>query len=276
MVWVNRIIQCYLENMCLYIELFGKNVPMYGLMIMLGIVVANIIAGTVLVSKKLDCNDFIILEGYCLLGAFAGAKALYLIIPDSGIDWIKITQINYINQLMKGGFVFYGGLIGGLLAVLCAGQIHKINTKLYIRNFVFLIPLVHCFGRIGCFCAGCCYGIPYTGVGAVVFPEGSYAIAGISLFPVQLVEAGCLMCIAVIGGWMSLYKKWTYAFEAYLITYGIVRFVLEYFRYDNVRGIYYGLSISQWISVCMVVIGVLITCIRSRKLIRMENIANLH
>lgn len=72
--------------------------------------------------------------------------------------------------------------------VLLAGKIHKFNVKIYIRNFIFLIPFIHAFGRIGCFFAGCCFGIPYNGIGAVVFPENSYALPDVSLFPVQLVE----------------------------------------------------------------------------------------
>ena len=37
----------------------------------------------------------------------------------------------------------------------------------------------------------------------------------------------------------------------YLLSYAVIRFVLEYFRYDAERGVYFGLSTSQWISIVL-------------------------
>ena len=150
---------------------------------------------------------------------------------------------------MLSGFVFYGGLIFGLIFVFLAGKIHKIPAGIYVRKFIFLIPFMHSFGRVGCFMAGCCYGIPYDGIGAVVFPEGSYAIPGIKLFPVQLVESACLMIIAFAILYLQMKKQWYYTVETYLILYAILRFCLENLRYDAERGYYAGLSTSQWISI---------------------------
>lgn len=241
--------------MHLYIKLFGLSVPSYGLSIALGVVIANIIALFVLKKAKLDFNDFIILEAYCIMGAFLGAKLLYLIISYKNIDWKNITNALYFNQLMQSGFVFYGGLTGGLIFVFAAGKFHHINAELYIRNFIFLIPFIHCFGRIGCFFAGCCYGIPYDGPGAVVFPENSFAIPGVKLFPVQLVEALFLKVIAAIILYLQLKMKCFYTVEIYFLFYGILRFVLEFFRYDEIRGSFAGLSTSQWISVVLLLLA---------------------
>lgn len=119
--------------------------------------------------------------------------------------------------------MFYGGLIGGLLCVIGAGKIYKMDYMSYIRNFIFLIPLIHGFGRIGCFLAGCCYGKPYHGPGAVVFPEGSYAPAGIELFPVQLMEAAMLFLIFFVLLWLEIRKSWKYTIETYFVLYGITQ-----------------------------------------------------
>ena len=218
-------------NMHVYLHLFGLTIPSYGLLIASGVVIGNIIAFFVLKHEKLDFNDWMILEAYCILGGFLGAKLLYL------------------NALMLSGFVFYGGLIFGLIFVFLAGKIHKIPAGIYVRKFIFLIPFMHSFGRVGCFMAGCCYGIPYDGIGAVVFPEGSYAIPGIKLFPVQLVESACLMIIAFAILYLQIKKQWYYTVETYLILYAILRFCLENLRYDAERGYYAGLSTSQWISI---------------------------
>lgn len=239
--------------MKLYFDIFGFTLPSYGLMIVLGVVLSNLIALLVVKKNKHDSNDFIILEAYTFLGAFLGAKLLYILVAAKEIDWSRMLEVDYFNQIMQGGFVFYGGLIGGLLCVFLAGKVHKIPAMQYVRSYIFLIPFIHCFGRIGCFLAGCCYGKPYDGVGAVCYPAGSLASSGISLFPVQLVEAVCLFVIAICILIVQLKANWKYTIETYLVAYSVLRFVLEFFRYDEARGAFLGLSTSQWISIGMIV-----------------------
>lgn len=238
--------------MCLYIHFGSFSIPSYGLLIALGVIIANLAALFVLKKTQLDFNDFIILEAYCFLGAFIGSKLLYLIVSFQDIDWKKMTDPSYFNAFMQSGFVFYGGLILGLAFIFIAGKIHHINPAPYIRNFVFLIPLIHCFGRVGCFMAGCCYGIPYDGIGAVVFPENSFALPGVKLFPIQLVEAGLLIIISAVLFLLQLKKNFYYTIEFYLISYGITRFILEYFRYDEIRGSLGILTTSQWLSIFLI------------------------
>lgn len=258
------------DIMCIYFNLFGLNLPAYGFCIALGVIASNVIALRMIHKYGLDFNDLVILEAYCMLGGFIGAKILYFIVSYKTIEWQRITETKYFNQLMQGGFVFYGGLIGGLLLTFLAGKIHKINEIEYVRKFIFLIPFIHSFGRVGCFMAGCCYGMPYDGPGAVVFPAGSYAPAGIKLFPIQLVEAGLLLCIAIIILLMQIYKNYVLSVELYLLLYSTARFVLEFFRYDDIRGKVAGLSTSQWISI-FILIGTHIELIIKHK--KSEDIA---
>lgn len=146
--------------MSIYLNILGFHIPSYGLMITLGVILANVFALYPLKKYKLIFDDFLILEAYTLLGAFIGAKLLYLIISYREIDWSRFLEPRYFNYIMSSGFVFYGGLIGGLLCFLFAGKFHHINSKPYITHLIYLIPWIHGFGRIGCFLAGCCYGIP--------------------------------------------------------------------------------------------------------------------
>lgn len=243
--------------MHLYIQIMGLQLPSYGLLIATGVVIANFVSYLILRKTKQDGNDFIILEAYGILGGFIGAKVLYLIVSRNQIDWNRITDITYANQLMLSGFVFYGGLIGGILFIFLAGKIHKIPALEYIRNFIFVIPFIHSFGRIGCFMAGCCYGKPYDGSFAVVFPENSYALPGVKLFPIQLVEAGGLMVIAILLIILRLRFHFVYTIEFYFIVYGLFRFILEYFRYDAIRGSWGAFTTSQWISLVFIVIGMI-------------------
>ena len=120
--------------------------------------------------------------------------------------------------------------------------------------------------------AGCCYGIPYHGFGAVVFPEKSFAPSGIELFPVQIVEAFLLIVLASTIMLLVLKKDFYYTIELYFIVYGIIRFTLEYLRYDAFRGIYFGLSTSQWISIALIVTGVVMILLNKRDALNKQSI----
>lgn len=256
----------YGGRMQVYIHIFGLNIPSYGLMILIGLILGNVCAGVVLKRERLNVNNFIALEGYSFLGAFFGAKLLFFIVSYKQIDWTRIFELEYFNKLMQGGFVFYGGLIGAILFVFLAGKLHKLDAVGYLRSAVFMIPIMHGFGRIGCFMAGCCYGRPYEGFCAVVFPEESYAVSGVALFPVQLLEAGLLLLLGIILMYLRVKERWHYTLETYVLVYGVIRFVLEYLRYDEHRGIFAGLSTSQWISVALILITIgCLICTNGRK-----------
>lgn len=251
--------------MHIYVNILGHKFTTYGLLIALGVILANLLA-LLYVMRKYEHDspeDFLILEAYTFLGAFTGAKLLYMIISYKDIPWRDMKNIACLNQMMQVGFVFYGGLIGGIISLYLGGKVHHIPAFVYLKHYIFLIPFIHSFGRIGCFEAGCCYGVPYSGYGAVVFPADSLAPSGISLMPVQLIEAVCLMVLAVVILVLQLYRSWGSTVETYLAVYGVLRFILEFFRYDEARGDIGILSISQIISLLLIVMSIL--WIRRRK-----------
>lgn len=240
-------------TMCMYVQIGELTIPTYGLMILLGVLTANAIAFFILKKYALDGNDFIILEAYTIFGGFLGAKILYLLVSFRDIQWNHIFEMEYFNQIMQGGFVFYGGLIGGIAFVFLAGKIHHIDSIKYVRSLIFLIPWIHCFGRIGCHLAGCCYGRPYNGMLSVTYPQNALAPSGISLFPVQLIEAGMLCLIAIVIFLLQIFVKLQCTIELYILLYSCLRFVLEYFRYDAARGKLFFFFTSQWISIILFV-----------------------
>ena len=78
----------------------------------------------------------------------------------------------------------------------------------------------------------------------------------VSRFPVQLVESCCLVIIFVILLILRMNGSTKLA-EQYLVLYALCRFVLEFFRGDAIRGVWYGMSTSQWISLVILGWGVL-------------------
>lgn len=227
-------------------------VPYYGLMLCLGLFAAGILGFILTKRFSIAFEDFIILYAY--VGGFAilGAKALYLIVMAKQIDWSKITDPDYLHLLMSGGFVFYGGLIGGILALPIVKKIHKIDVLAIIKAVVPCIPLAHAMGRIGCHLTGCCYGAHYDGIFHIVYHNNLFAPNDIGLFPVQLLEAVCNLILAA-ALLIYLLKKGPVmdAIYIYIISYSVIRFTLEYFRGDAVRGFFMHLSTSQIISIIL-------------------------
>lgn len=241
-------------------------IPYYGLLISIGIAVAAFTGWIQIKLYKKNYDTFILLAATVGLGAIVGAKLLYLIVSWNQIDFSKITDLTYLSGIMSGGFVFYGGLIGGLLSLVVCKYCFKINVRDYVKIVIPCIPLAHGFGRLGCSAVGCCYGIPYEGFGHIVYENSPIAPNGTALFPVQFTEALINFIIALI---LLLYidihrEKEKHSLSLYLLLYAPVRFVLELYRYDAAeRGILGGLSTSQWISIAIVFCTVFYLLVRA-------------
>lgn len=244
------------------INIFGFEIATYGLIIFIGLFIGSIISIQYF-SKFFDIKkeDILFCILFAVIGVGIGAKLLYILtnIPFLIENYSNLDIYNTFLQMLKGGFVFYGGLIGGILGVFIYAKTFKIPFKSLVLILLPVVPLVHSIGRIGCLMAGCCYGMEYNGFGSITFHNSLLAPNNIPLFPMQIVEAICNFIIFLII--LITYKRFLYTYKSlalYLILYSIVRFILEFFRGDLIRGIYLSLSTSQWISIILFVIGIII------------------
>ena len=114
------------------------------------------------------------------------------------------------------------------------------------------ITIAHGIGRIGCFLAGCCYGVQTDSWIGIDFPNDGLG----KVVPTQLIEAIFLFLLTGILVILLLVKKFRYNFLVYLGAYSVFRFILEFFRGDE-RGVAFALSPSQvW---CILILGGLFT-----------------
>lgn len=244
------------------INIFGFEVASYGLIIFIGIIIGGVIAIQYFSKfNELKKDDVLFAILYAVIGVGIGAKLLYILtnIPFLIENYQNLDLWDTLMQMFKGGFVFYGGLLGGMLGVYIYAKQFKIPFKSLLLTLLPVVPLIHAIGRIGCLCAGCCYGMEYDGFGAVVFHNSVLAPNNVPLFPMQIVEAICNLIIFIIL--LCTYKKFLGTYKTlglYLILYSIVRFILEFFRGDLIRGIYFSLSTSQWISIILLIFGIAI------------------
>lgn len=170
-------------------------------------------------------------------------------------DILKDNQINSF-----GSMTFFGGLVGGVIGFILG---YKLIIKKYYptKNLVLdiciiapsCITIAHGFGRIGCFMAGCCYGIQTDSFLGVVFPGMTHAV-----YPTQLYEACFLFILSSILFYLAYKRNFLYTFSIYTLCYGIFRFLIEFIRGDD-RGAYFlSLSPSQWFSIIAIVMSVVL------------------
>lgn len=232
------------------INVFGKELPLYGLFCTLGMIVAALVGMLICRKRKIPIFDLVASAVYVFIGAMIGSKLLFLALN------LKVIIENHIPfmDVMKGGFVFYGGLIGGALGLLIYVKQYKLKLSEFLDVYAVCLPLGHALGRVGCFFGGCCYGIPHDSPISVVYTES----AGITplntpLLPIQLIEATVLFFFFIIMLTLFLKTNLRVLPTVYLFMYSIARFVLEFFRGDKERGGVLGISTSQIISLIIIV-----------------------
>lgn len=238
-----------------YFTFFGKVVPYYGLLMGLGFFSAAAVAlprGKKYCIRKLD---IVLAACFAVVGGVVGAKLLAIL---TSIDYIIEYKLTFI-QVMQGGFVFYGGLIGGIAGLLIYVKAYKLNFFEMFDIFAVSVPLGHAIGRVGCFISGCCYGIPYDGPISWTYENALDANTpiGVPLLPIQLIESGCLLVLyAVLEIIFYKTKRRGLSLVVYAAAYAVIRFVLEFFRGDVERGFLLGMSTSQWISIAIFIFAV--------------------
>ncbi len=227
------------------IVVFGRELPIYGLLWFVGILCSCAFAAVICKKYAFPIWEAIYSGIYAMIGALIGAKLLFI-----AVSFKIIIEYNLsIVSVIKSGFVFYGGLIGGLIGVLIYTKAYKEHSTPYLDIISAVLPLGHAVGRVGCFFAGCCYGIPCP-FGVVYEHTQGLTPLGVKLLPIQLIESFFLLIIFLIQ--LSVLKKKKlggYCTFSYLLMYSLLRVVTEFFRGDTERGELLFFSTSQWVSV---------------------------
>ncbi len=256
-----------------FIDLRIIQIPVYGFCIATGLALSVFVAWRLIVWQKKNFWDFVIVSTVALAVGFVFAKLLYVVVSFPPKDFFRVLFSMLTDSMQAaGGFVFYGGLAGGFVGLLLGCKIAKCKIKEYINLFAVIVPLAHAFGRIGCFCAGCCYGIPYEGFFSVRYTKAISTVPmNTGIFPVQLLES--LLLVVLFFLLLKLFLAgFDYLWVLYLISYAVVRFFLEFLRFDNERGFLLDLSVSQFIS--LVVVFVLLLFLLLSKLFKKTSVTS--
>ncbi|HMG91614.1 MAG TPA: prolipoprotein diacylglyceryl transferase [Chryseolinea sp.] len=216
-------------------ELSGIKVYSYGFFIALGAIggVADMaIRGKKDVGLTFDQANLLFLVIF--FSAFVGGK-VFLFFED--ISYYS----NNPGRLIAGrGFVFYGSFLFAVPSMLIFFRKNKLPTYAMLDVMAVTTCIVHMFGRIGCFMAGCCYGKPTDSFTGVVFTDPACQADPLntSLHPSQLYEAFYILVVLLVVLYLRERKRfYGQLFLVYLVLYAIGRFVLEYVRGDLARGL---------------------------------------
>jgi phosphatidylglycerol:prolipoprotein diacylglycerol transferase len=178
------------------------------------------------------------------------------------------------NMLLnfRTGFVFYGSLIFAVPIAIYYVRKHGVPVLPFLDRLAIVACIIHAFGRLGCFMAGCCYGIPSDGPFAVTFTDPlSEAPLHQALHPTQLYEIALILGIMVILLMFKRYQRFEgQLFFIYVMLYGVGRCFTELFRGDVARGyiIEDVLSHSQFISLLLVAVVAVVYWFYWRKMKR--------
>lgn len=245
-----------------HIHIGSLDIPTFGLMMMLGMLAAFALIYANRKRIPYSEDDLVTMALYAIIGGFIGSKLLYWIVEFDRI----LADPHFLLETLTAGFVFYGALILGSLSVWFFTRRKKQCFFAYADLVMPAFILAQGFGRIGCFCAGCCYGAPTASALGVVYPAGSAAPAGIALLPTQLFESAfCFLFAAVLTVLLRKQKRYGLTTGVYLVGYGMWRFVIEFFRSDD-RGAVGALSTSQFIGIFIILAGIaLLLLVRAGK-----------
>ena len=238
----------------MYNDLFSIGpitVHSYGLFTAIGLIAALWLACAR--AKKRGLN-----EDICYGILFSGVIFGYLC---SKLTYVLIEWDSFVKDpklfLSQSGFVVIGGLAGGVFAAWAYCRIKKVKFIDYFDLCIPSIAIAQGFGRIGCFMAGCCYGKCTDSPIGIAFTHSDYAPNNVKLIPTQLISsAGDFLNMALLLIIAKKAKKKGTVAAAYMLTYSVGRFLIEYLRDDD-RGTIGIFSTSQFFSLIIFVIGVL-------------------
>jgi phosphatidylglycerol:prolipoprotein diacylglycerol transferase len=249
-----------------------------------GVFLAVAFLCAILIAVKLAARDGLPRERiydlclWMLLASLIGSKVLMLFTEPEYRD--HPAQLLSLDFLRSGG-VFYGGLIGAVLAGYFLMKRYKLPWWKTADACAPGIAIGNFFGRQGCFAAGCCWGKPTSLPWGVKFSELGHEITGVPtdayLHPTQLYESFAMLLVFFFLLWLHKHKRFSgQVVLAYALLYSIIRFAIEFVR-DDPRGdilgltTLTGLSTSQLISLVVGISALVILILRRHNLRTREN-----
>jgi phosphatidylglycerol---prolipoprotein diacylglyceryl transferase len=201
---------------------FGFDISTFGILVAIGFLVGGWYFARSLERMGSDADASSILF-WAMVGGLLGAKLWFTV--EMMVREPDLPATGFL--LSRGGLTWYGGLIGGAVAVILAGYRKGIPLRLLTHTAAPALAIGQMFGRVGCFLVGDDYGYETDMPWGIAFPNGAPPVT-VPVHPTMLYEAAWLLVLSVFL-WKRLERS-PYLFAEYLVLAGIGRFVDELFR----------------------------------------------
>lgn len=184
---------------------------------------------------------------WVIISSIIGARLMYVILSPGEYAGDPMGTL----MIHKGGLSFHGGVIGGTIAAFTFAARKKIPGLRLADSMVRPLIIGSAMARIGCFLNGCCYGAPWDGPWAVVFPV---LRDGVHRHPAQFYDLFLHLILFGIITYVTKYKKRDGDIVSfYLIGFAILRFTVEIFRKGATGRIFLlDITMAQWASFAII------------------------
>jgi phosphatidylglycerol:prolipoprotein diacylglycerol transferase len=201
---------------------------------------------------------------WLMIGAIVGARAGY--VATHWREEFASQPLPEIFMIRHGGLVYYGGLIGAMIAGFSYVRWKKLPQWKVADVLAPSCALGNVFGRIGCLLYGCCYGRACRLPWAIRFPP-SHPTGGAPVHPTEIYDAVNNFILYLLLAWLFRRKKFDgQVFATYLVGYAITRTFMEYFRGDYPPDhIHYGLTPGELVSIPIFIIGLALAAVLARR-----------
>jgi len=220
----------------------------FGLMFGLGFVAAGLVVGRRFKELGKPADWAYEMAFAALLGGLVGSRVYFLI-----ESWDEVSE-DVIGNLFSGaGLVWYGGVIGGAIAVLAWAWWRGILSLLLADVAAVPLMIGYAIGRVGCQLSGDGdYGRAWDGPWAMAYPDGTVP-TDTPVHPTPVYET-LFMGLAALVLWRLRDRfRPGVLFAMYLMVAGFERFMVEFVRRNEDVAI--GLTQAQLLSVGMVLLG---------------------
>lgn len=208
--------------------------PLYGVLVALGMGCGVALGWLLAPRTRIPRKAYGDVAFVALLTGLVGARILFVL-----VEWETFRTLCEAGQdcwaavkIWKGGLVYYGGLLSGLAGGLAWARFAGLPLGDAAALFAIGQPLGHAIGRVGCLVRGCCYGQHHAGLPWAV--DGRHPTPIYEIFGEGLIFAMTL--------WFFLRETrrpqprlWR-VLGLYLASYATLRFFVELFRGDALRG----------------------------------------
>lgn len=240
-------------------SVFGAPIQSYGASKVLAAVISGIILGRSFQRMGLRRQTAHWLVLWATVWGFVGAKVYFLIDSRTSIGW---------SSLVGSGFVWYGGLIGGTVAVMVFSRRHGLRIGAVAGVIAAPLSLAYGIGRIGCLLAGDdTYGRPIDLPWAMAFPNGSLTV-DVPVHPTQLYEVAGAFLIAALLWTLQRRVGAITVFGTYLGLSGVALLLVEFIGIND--PVLFGLTEAQVLSIASILIGLVMILIARKRARRTE------